>query len=128
MKRKLINVAMVMVLIGLMFSFAPTPTAKAAPCTTNCYFAFGVFMRNTNGTPFTGTREISCDLCGTPRTEHFTNGVNDSGYIWSGYRSGTWYGTYVYAKVSGVTKGYTYFNDSYTSAPFLPDVVTIYTN
>ncbi|MCC6271080.1 MAG: hypothetical protein IT190_07370, partial [Microbacteriaceae bacterium] len=118
----------VAVVLGVSFTEAQPAKAQTS-CIYNCYYAYGLYVKNPNGTPFTGYLTIqSGGGQPTQTNKHFTNGVMDSGYIWSGFESYWWYSptsgivldiynpsTYAWIGRGNMTR-------RYSTIPYLPDV------
>ena len=123
MKRFLLPVLALMLVLS--FSLVSYEPAKAQTCTTNCYYASTLFLKNMNGTSFTGTASIYVpqNFHGW-RTETFTNGVLNSGYVWAGQIIGTWGGVCFYVYTGGTWRGSKCTQVRSSTPPFLP-VVTI---
>lgn len=78
------------------------PAQAQSSCTTNCYYAAQVILKNANNTPFTGYADIYVSQGhGWQYNKHFTNGTMDSGYVWAGQVMGSWYGIGFHAYTVG---------------------------
>jgi len=104
--------------------FVPAQSVQAQGCTSNCYWATGVYIKNSDGSPYTGNMRIEVDGF-ADRYEHFTSGVNDSGYVWSGYVAGTWSPIEFRAIKNNVLEGKKKLQNAYASPPLIPDIVVI---
>jgi len=117
------TLAFLMILTVALIDYQP---AKAQTCTTNCYYATVLYVENANGTPFTGTLDIYFSYGTQWRYgETYTNGVSNSGYVWSGQYPGTWYGIGFTAMQGWSWKGSKTLQSRYSSPPLIPDVTVM---
>lgn len=122
--KKFLTLFFALVILGSV-SFAQAPAAKAQTCSTNCYYAYTIYLKQMNGTPFTGTATIYSGG-GQPAQVNkvFTNGVmNSPVYVWSGYLY-SWVGSGIALDVyvGGQWVGRGLMTRRYSSPPTLPDV------
>lgn len=123
-KRIVTVVAVFAIVLGVVLTeYRP---AKAQTCMTNCYYAYQIYLKNKNGTPFTGYVDIHSGG-GQPAqyNKHFTNGVMDSGYVWSGFVA-NWVGSgialNVYTPGGGTWLTQGIMSLRYTTVPTIPNV------
>lgn len=125
MKRlKILSTALALALVLTIGIASYSPKPVQAACMSQCYWATFVILKNKDGSGYTGTVYsvgINSDI---KYNQHFTNGVMDNLYVWSGYQPYSWidYSIDVWKTYPGPLWAYGHVSLRHSTVPTTPDV------